>query len=273
MCGERRLGEEEIREDEDVLLFLDRRRSFLVRAKGGQTLHTHKGFIPHDDLISRRFGDRVESSLGVEFVLLRPTIHDYVRKMVHATQIIYQKDIALIIAYAGIGAGSRVVEAGTGSGALTSALAHHVKPSGRVYSYEIRPEFLERAERNIDRAGVLDHVELKNRDITTGIDETGVDAVVLDLATPWLIVPQAYNALKGSGAFVSFSPTIEQAVRTVEAIEASGFVDIETVECILRRISVKRGGTRPETLMIGHTGYVTHARKAVAGGHRGLDSQ
>lgn len=254
-----------------MLLFLDRRRSFLVRARKGQTLHTHKGFIRHDDLIGKPFGDRVKSSLGVDFILLRPTIYDHVRKMAHATQIIYQKDMALIVSYAGIGAGSRVVEAGTGSGALTSALAHHVRPSGQVYSYEIRPEFLEKAKKNIERAGVLDYVELKNRDITLGIEEADVDAVVLDLATPWLIVPHAYDALRGSSALVSFSPTIEQVVKTVEALEASGFVAIETVECILRRIRVKTGGTRPETLMIGHTGYITHARKANARGQRGSD--
>ncbi len=252
-----------IREGDDVYLFLDHKRTYLVRVRRDLKFHTHKGFIVMDDLIGRRFGEAIMSSLGERFFAFKPTIWDYVRKMAHVTQIVYPKDAGLIVLYAGIGPGCRVVEAGTGSGALTSALAYFTRPNGRVYSYEVRQEFLEKARKNIERAGVLGNVELKNEDITAGIDEMDVDAVVLDLARPWVVVPHAYKALKGGGRFVSFSPTIEQVVKTVEALERSGFVDIETVEAFTRRIKVRRGQTRPETLMIGHTGYITHARKGM----------
>lgn len=254
---------EVISEGSDVLLFLDSKRTYLIKTEKGRNFHTHKGYIRFDDLIGKRYGERIVSSLGFEFALFKPSLYDYLKKMVHATQVIYPKDIALMVTYSNIGPGSRIVEAGTGSGALTSALAYYVKPNGRIYSYEIRPEFLEKAQRNITRAGVIDYVELKNRDVTFGIDEREVDSVVLDLATPWLVVPIALYALKGGGKLVSFSPTIEQVIKTVKALEENGFVNIETVECILRRIKVKEGETRPETLMIGHTGYVTHARKAI----------
>jgi len=257
-----RASEEVILEGDDVLLFLNSKRNFLVNVRAGANFHTHKGYLELSRLIGKPFGERVKTQLGVEFVALKPTIFDRVQKMGHATQIVYPKDAALIVRHTGIGPGSRVVEAGTGSGALTSVLAHFVRPTGRVYSYEIRPEFRERAERNISRAGLLEWVELKISDITSGIEERDVDAVVLDLATPWLVVGHAYEALRGSGCLVSFSPTIEQVITTVEALEEFGFVDIETVEYISRRIKVKRGETRPETLMIGHTGYLTHARKA-----------
>jgi len=252
-----------IQEDDDVLLFLDSKRTFLTKVRKGQSFHTHRGYIHFDDLIGREFGEGVKSSLGVDFVAFRPNILDYTRKMVHATQVIYPKDMGLIVVYSAIGHGSRVVEVGTGSGALTSILANFVGPTGRVYSYEIRPEFLEKARKNIERAGMLDRVELKNKDVALGIDEKDVDAVVLDLAAPWTIVSKAYEALKGGGTIVSFSPTIEQVVNTVEALEAERFVGIEASECIARRIKVKRGQTRPETLMIGHTGYLTYARKAI----------
>ncbi len=251
-----------IREDDDVYLFLDRKRTYLIKMRAGQKFHTHKGFVVLDNLIGRRFGESIESSLGTRFFMFKPTIWDYVRKMAHATQIIYPKDAGLVVLYSGVGPGCRIVEAGTGSGALTSVLAHFASPDGRVYSYEIRPEFLETARKNIERAGVLSNVELKIKDVTTGIEEVDVDAVVLDLATPWLVVPHAYEALKAGGRFVSFSPTIEQVVKTVEALTDSCFVDIETVESFVRRIKVKRGETRPETLMTGHTGFITHARKA-----------
>jgi tRNA (adenine57-N1/adenine58-N1)-methyltransferase len=256
---------EKIRENDDVLLYLNRKRTYLVKAERGKTLHTHKGFIQLENLIGKEYGTRLKSSLGTEFVALKPAIRDYIFKMLRKTQITYPKDIALIVMYSGIGPGSRVVEAGTGTGALTSALAHYIKPHGRVYSYEVRSEFIETALKNLKRAGVAEYVEIRNKDVTQGIDEKEVEAVVLDMATPWLVVPHAYSALKGSGSLVSFSPTIDQVVKTVEALKEKGFVGIETIECLQRRMQVARGKTRPETLMTAHTGYITFARKAITG--------
>jgi len=252
-----------INEGDHILLYLNKKRTYLVKIEKGKSFHTHKGFIQLDTLISREYGTRIKSNTGTEFIALRPQIRDYIFKSQRKTQITYPKDVALIVMFSGIGPGSRVVEAGTGTGALTSALAHYVKPNGHVYSYEIRPEFIETAQKNLQRANLLDCVELKNKDITMRIDETEMDAVILDMATPWLVIPHAYNALKGSGALVSFSPTIDQVVKTVEALEENGFVDIETIECIMRRMQTERGKTRPETLMTGHTGYITFARKAL----------
>ncbi len=250
-------------EGDSVLLYLNRRKTYLVRLEKGKSFHTHRGFIQLDELIGKEYGTRVASSMGVEFVMLKPALRDHIFKMLRKTQIMYPKDIALVLIFSGVGPGSRVVEAGTGTGALTSALAFYVKPTGRVYSYEVRGEFVDTALKNLRRAGVSECVELKNKDITQGIDEEGVDAVVLDMATPWLVVPHACSALKGSGTLVSFSPTIDQVVRTVEALEENGFVDVETIECLMRRMQIERGKTRPETLMTGHTGYVTSARKAL----------
>jgi tRNA (adenine57-N1/adenine58-N1)-methyltransferase len=115
----------------------------------------------------------------------------------------------------------------------------------------------------LERAGVSEYVESKNKDVIGGIDEEDVDAVILDMATPWLVVPHAYSALTGSGVLVSFSPTMDQIVKTVEALQETGFVDIETVETLMRFMQVERGKTRPQTLMTGHTGYITYARKAL----------
>ena len=250
-------------EGDHVLLYLSQRKTYLVKVEAGKTFHTHKGFIKFDDLIGKEYGSAVLSSLGVQFIALKPLLRDYIMKAARRTQITYPKDIALIIMFSGIGPGSRVVEAGTGTGALTTALAHYVKPDGHVYSYEVRKEFLETAEKNIKRAGLMDYVTLKNRDITAGIDESDMDAVILDMATPWLVVPHAYKALKPCRTIISFSPTIDQVVKTVEALKGNGFVDIETVECLLRGMQIERGRTRPQTLMTAHTGYITFARKAL----------
>lgn len=251
-----------IGEGDRVLLFLDSKRTYLIEMERGKTFHTHKGFIQLDELIGKEYGAKVKSSTGTEFIALKPTIRDYIFKSLRRTQIVYPKDAALIVMFSGIGAGSRVAEAGTGTGALTCALAFYAKPSGRIYSYEIREEFIETALKNLRRAAVSEYVDVKKKDVTQGIDEKDLDAVVLDMATPWLVVPHAYEALKGSGTLVSFSPTIDQAVKTVEALREQCFVDIETVECLMRRMQTERGKTRPETLMTAHTGYITFARKA-----------
>jgi tRNA (adenine57-N1/adenine58-N1)-methyltransferase len=249
-----------IGEGDLVLIYLDQRRTYLVAVEQGKTFHTHKGYIHLDALIGKEYGSRITSSLGVEFAALKPLLSDFVFKAQRKTQISYPKDIALIVMFAGVGPGSRVVEAGTGAGALTTALAHYVKPNGRVYTYEVRPEFTDIAKRNLQRANLSDYVEFKNKDVTQAIDETDIDAVILDLATPWLVVPHVRSALKASGTFVSFSPTIDQVVKTVEALQMHSFVSVETIECITRRMQVAAGKTRPETLMTGHTGYITFAR-------------
>jgi tRNA (adenine57-N1/adenine58-N1)-methyltransferase len=246
-----------------VLLSLGARRTYLTKVENGKSFHTHKGFIKFDDIIGKEFGSVVKSSLGFEFAALKPLLCDYIMKSARQTQITYPKDISLIVMFSGIGPGSRVVESGTGTGALTTALAHYVQPDGRVYSYEIREEFRRTAEKNLTRAGVIECVELKNKDVTVEIEEKDVDSVVLDLAVPWMVIPLAYSALKPCGAIVSFSPTIDQVVKTVEALRAEGFASIETIECLMRGMQVERGKTRPHTLMTGHTGYITFGRKVL----------
>jgi tRNA (adenine57-N1/adenine58-N1)-methyltransferase len=256
------LPTQKIAENDYVLLSLGPRKTYLVKVEQGKSFHTHKGFIKFDDLIGKEYGIVVPSSLGFEFAALKPLLRDLIMKSARQTQINYPKDIALMVMFSGIGPGSRVVEAGTGTGALTTALAHYVKPDGRVYTYEIREEFQKTAEKNLRRANLNDFVEFKSEDVTVGIDENDVDAVVLDLAVPWLVVPHARRALKPCGTMVSFSPTIDQVVKTVEALKEKSFIDMETVECLLRGMQVERGKTRPQTLMTGHTGYITFARKA-----------
>ncbi len=254
---------QKIAENDTMILYLDVRRTYMVKAEAGKTFHTHKGYVKFDDIIGEEYGSILKSSLGVDFVVLRPTLTDFIMKSSRNTQITYPKDAALIVMFSGIGPGSRVVESGTGTGALTTALAHYVKPNGKVFTYDIREEGQKTAEKNLRRSGLLEFVETKLKDVVAGIDERDVDAVVLDLAVPWLVVPKAYEALKPSGTIVSFSPTIDQVVKTVEAMREHGFVCIETFECIMRGMQIERGKTRPQTLMTGHTGYITHARKVI----------
>jgi len=255
------LVEDKISEGDYVLVYLDARRTYMIKVQSGQTFHTHKGYIKMDEIIGKEYGSPIKSSLGIYFTTLKPALTDYIMKSSRNTQIIYPKDAALIVMFSGIGPGSRVVESGTGTGSLTTALAHYVGSTGKVYTYELRNEFQKNAAKNLQRSKLIDYVELKSGDVTQGIEERGLDAVILDLAVPWLVVPHAYESLKPSGIIVSFSPTIDQVVKTTEALKENGFVFIETVECLMRAMQVERGKTRPQTLMTGHTGYITHARK------------
>jgi tRNA (adenine57-N1/adenine58-N1)-methyltransferase len=257
------LATQTITEGDYALLYMNPRKTYMIRIEKGRSFHTHKGFVKFDDLIGKEWGCSLTSSLGFRFSVLKPILRDYIMKSARETQINYPKDIGLIVMFSGIGPGSVVVEAGTGTGAMTTALAHYVKPNGKIFSYDIRPEFQRTAEKNLTRAALIGLVELKNKDVTAGIDENNIDSVILDLASPWVVIPIAYPALKPSGTLVSFSPTIDQVVKAVEALQENGFVDIQTVECLMRGMQIERGKTRPDTLMTAHTGYITFARKAL----------
>ena len=257
------MANEKIQDGDYVLIYLDARRTYMIKVQAGQTFHTHKGYLKLDELIGKEYGEPIKSSLGINFATLKPALTDYIMKSSRNTQIIYPKDAALIVMLSGIGPGSHVVESGTGTGSLTTALAHYVGPTGKVYTYELRPEFQKNARKNLERSKLIERVEMKSGDVTQGFDVQNVDAVILDLAVPWLVIPHAYNALKPSGIIVSFSPTIDQVVRATEALRENGFVFIETIECLMRTMQVERGKTRPNTMMTGHTGYITHARKII----------
>jgi len=257
------LANELITDGDYVLIYLDSRRTYMIKIEAGKTFHTHKGYLKLDEIIGKEYGEPIKSSLGVTFTTLKPILTDYIMKSGRNTQIVYPKDAALIVMFSGIGPGSRIVESGTGTGALTTALAHYVGSTGKVYTYELRSEFQKNAAKNLQRSKLINNVELKSGDITMGIEEQDLDAIILDLAVPWLVIPHALKALKPSGVLVSFSPTIDQVVRTTETLRENGFVFIETVECMMRTMQVERGKTRPQTLMTGHTGYITHARKII----------
>jgi len=249
-----------IKDGEQVLLYLNEKRKWIVEAREGRDFHTHMGIVRLGEMIGKALGSCVTSTLGVEFYLLSPTLCDRIHQLCRPTQILYDKDIGLCLYRLGLGPGSIVIEAGTGSGAMTASLANIVRPGGHVYSYEIRPEFIETAKTNLQKMRLSEYVTLRNADAKEGFEEKDVDAVFVDLGDPWLVIHPAHTALKGGHSLASFSPTINQVERVVEAMTGK-FVDIETVECFVRSIRVEKGKTRPMSLMVGHTGYLTFGRK------------
>jgi len=244
-----------------VLLYYDTRRQWLLKAEKRRQFHTHKGFINIDDVLGHPFGREVKSSLGEAFWVLKPTTHDFIMHSVRRTQIMYPKDIGLIILKLSLSAGRKVLEIGTGSGAMTVAAATAVKPNGHVHTYEAREEFAEMAERNIRRARVSDFVTIHRADATTGLEGEDYDAAVIDVGDPWPLIPSVHKVLSGGAPLVSFSPTVNQVERTTQVFRDVGFANVHTIECFIREIRAEIGKTRPATIMIGHTGYMTFAQK------------
>lgn len=246
-----------------VLLLSSDEKRFLIRLETGGQLHTHRGLIRHDDLIGQPLGRVVRSQLGETFVALQPSTHDLIMNVSRATQIVYPKEIGYVLLKLGVGPGARVVEAGSGSGALTLALAYHVRPTGRVYSYEARADMVRLAARNLKQVGLDKWVEIKQRDIAEGFDERDVDACFLDVRTPWEYLDQVYQVLKGGGFFGALVPTTNQVSDLLAGLQAHPFADVEACEIILRQYKPVPARLRPMDRLTAHTGYLVFARKVL----------
>jgi tRNA (adenine57-N1/adenine58-N1)-methyltransferase len=253
----------EIKPGDSVLLLSSDHKTFLVRVKEGKVFGTHLGNVSLGDAINKEYGEIIYSQLGRPFILLEPTLEDKMMKLKRLTQIIYPKDAALILLKTGVGTGMRVIECGTGSGALTIALANAVALTGRIYAYDRREDFLENSRNNAEGAGFSDFIEFKLRDVSEGFDETDVDVVILDLPSPWEGIPAASRAIRGGGRIASLSPTFNQVEKTVGSLNEYGFVYIETVEVLVRGMLVRPDKTRPFERMVSHTGFLTFGRKAI----------
>ena len=171
--------------------------------------------------------------------------------------------MAIIVNWVDLCPGKRVVEAGTGSGSLSCVIANLIQPTGHLYSYEIRDQSYETANRNIKKAGLSEYVTLINKDAKLGISEKDIDVAILDLGDPWTLIENMKNCLRSGGSLVSVSPTINQVEKVVIELDKQGFIGIETLEILMREMEVREGKTRPFMRMIGHTTYLTFARKSL----------
>jgi tRNA (adenine57-N1/adenine58-N1)-methyltransferase len=249
---------------ERVLLVDGRGRRFLVRLQPGGTFHFHGGAVPHDLILGSDEGTEVHSTTGAGLLCLRPRLTDFVLKMPRGAQVIYPKDIGAVIVYADIGPGSTVLEAGTGSGALTIALCRATGPEGRVVSFDSRADFHERAAENIEAFfGKMPHwVDLRLGDVreVAGGGEV-FDRVVLDLPEPWSVLSEVAGALRTGGILCTFLPTTNQVQEAVLAIQSGGFSQVETFEVLVRTWHVTARSVRPDHRMVAHTGFLTIGRK------------
>jgi tRNA (adenine57-N1/adenine58-N1)-methyltransferase len=249
-------------ENDLVLLIAQDRKQFVVRLVSGGQLQTHRGCLNHDDLLGQPLGREVLSHLGYPFVVLQPSTSDLISELKRNTQIMYPKDIGYTLLKLSVAPGDRIIEAGAGSGALTVALSRAVGADGQIYSYEVRPDILNLARKNLEALGLAGRVSFKLRDIAEGFDETGVDALFLDVRQPWAYLAQATAALKDSGFFGAILPTTNQVTELVRGLEEQqAFGHIEVEEVLVRPYKAVPDRLRPMDRMVAHTGYLIFARK------------
>lgn len=238
-----------------------RHKHFILNLEAGAKFETHRGILQHDDLIGKAWGTQVFSHLGAPFFLLQPSLADLLTNLPRATQIMYPKDIGFVLVTMGVGPGQTVMEAGTGSGSMTTALAYTIGNEGRVISYEVKPDVQALAKKNLARFGLASRVDFKLRDIVEGFDETDADSFFLDVPNPYDYAAQVRGALKPGGFLCCLIPTFNQVEKTLLALRQNNFAFIEVCEILLRYYKPEPTRLRPTDRMVAHTGFLIFGRK------------
>jgi tRNA (adenine57-N1/adenine58-N1)-methyltransferase len=247
----------------DIVVLVDEKlRKIIVDTSGKTDKIRGIGVIDPKTLVGTEYGTKIQIG-NKQFWVLIPSLQDKLQGIRRQAQIILPRDAAHILINCSIQPGKRVLEAGIGSGSLTIALASAVAPAGCVISYDIREEFIDHAKKNLQQANLFEYVTTKIQDVTEGIEDTDLDAIILDIPNPWNAVEHAWNALNIGGYLCTYSPLISQVEQTVRAIEQHPFIECKTYENIQREMIVSKHGTRPSFEMLGHTGYLTFARKVL----------
>ena len=251
---------------DNALLIDPKGRRYLIRLQPGGQFHYHQGFVSHDEMIGREQGFRLHSSGGAALLVLRPRLADFVLKMPRGATVVYPKDMGPIAVYADLGPGMTVLEAGTGSGALTLALLRFVGPSGRVVSVERRDDHAGHARKMVERwmGEVPANLDLRIGDVEDLIAEIAPERIILDLPEPWHSVKVAAEHQPGGGVFCSYLPTVPQIQTLTDALRVSGaYEEIEVFETLIRTWTVEGRSVRPDHRMVGHTGFLVTARKVL----------
>jgi tRNA (adenine57-N1/adenine58-N1)-methyltransferase len=247
------------------------RLNTLTLVSGGR-FGSHKGDLLHDDIIGKPQGSVIANQSGIEYLALKPLLTDYVLSMPRGAAIVYPKDAAQIVVAGDIFPGAVVIEAGVGSGALSSYLLRAIGFDGRLVSFEKREEFAQIAQGNV--ANLLG-VKPENWEVVLGelqqklpdaLPAASADRAVLDMLAPWDCVDAVAQALKPGGLVIVYVATVTQLSRTMEAIrDHGGFTDPSAWESMVRSWHIEGLAVRPDHRMIAHTGFLMSARRLAPG--------
>ncbi|MBI4212783.1 MAG: tRNA (adenine-N1)-methyltransferase [Chloroflexi bacterium] len=252
--------------DEFVLLIDRSGRHFLTRLREQGQFQCHQGILQHAAMVGQVEGTRLETSLGRPMWIFRPRLQDYLMEMPRSSTIVYPKDIGILLVWADIFPGARVLEAGAGSGALSMALLRAIGPTGQLITCDIRSDMIERARKNVaNLLGPTPNWSLQLGDVYQETPGGPFDRMVLDLPEPGLVAPHAARVLVPGGILCSFVPNVPQVQMTVDAYRKThSFVQIETFEAQVRPWIFRGPTARPSHSSVSHTGFLTFARRGDA---------
>jgi tRNA (adenine57-N1/adenine58-N1)-methyltransferase len=242
-------------------------RVHTITLESGKVFHTHRGALPHDQLVGMPEGSVVTSTGGTAYLALRPLLPDYVLGMPRGAQVIYPKDAAQIVAMGDVFPGARVLEAGAGSGALSCFLLRAVGAHGSVVSYEVRPDFAEIARRNVERffGGPHPAWTLRTADVADCV-EADFDRIIFDMLAPWELLDLVARSLVPGGVFVGYVATTPQLSELVEGMRANGgFTEPRAWETLVRDWHAEGLAVRPDHRMVAHTAFLVTARRLAPG--------
>lgn len=254
------------REGDPALLIDSKGRKFLLKLEPGRTFQFHNGTVPHGELIGAEDGSWIQSSGNARLLLIRPRLADFILKMKRGAQVVYPKDLGPILVYADIAPGMTVLEAGSGSGALTMALARAVGPTGRIVTVEQRDDHAAHARKTMERwfGEIPEYVEMRIGDVADEVAGLKPERIVLDLPEPWHTVTAAAKHQPTGGVLAAYLPTVPQVQTLVETAKGTGsFAEIEVKEFMFRDWNVEGRSVRPSHSMVGHTGFLIFMRRVV----------
>lgn len=247
---------------QQIIIHHDDSATYLQTYRPGGRFECHLGVLVFPENLA--WGAVLKTSREIPMAILRPTFESTLNRLKRRTTVVYTKEAGRIVMELGVKNGGRYAEVGTGSGALTSVMASLVGPEGKVYSRERESEHLDQAKINVSRQGLSERVEFELRDVARqGFGVSDLDGVFVDVPTPWEIAPAGFDALAGGATWVSLSPTVDQIIRTEQALFRYGFTRRRMIEILEREWKLFPGRMRPEDRMIGHTAFLLVANKVL----------
>lgn len=249
----------------DLILLIDKKgKKYLISLKKEGVFEFHKGKILHDEILKKEIGEKIKSSKGEELLILKPTLEDFVmKKLKRISQIIYPKDVGQILVLGDIFEGAKVLEAGTGSGALTLYLIRAVGEKGKIVSIDEREDMIKVAKENIEKFYQKKVEDIKNLKLEVSnlkdIKENDFDRVILDMPDPWNYLGKAKEILKPGGILICWLPTVLQAFNLVEKVEKEFKEDFKLkgiFETLQREWQKRERALRPKDRMVAHTGFL-----------------
>lgn len=268
--AERRRGP--LRAGERVQLTDPKGKFHTIVLNPGGSFHTHRGHFSHDEVIGKPEGSVIASTTGIEFLVFRHLLDDYVLSMPRGAAVVYPKDAAHIVQMADIFPGATVIEAGVGSGALTLSLLRAIGSTGVLHSIERRDDFAAIAEANVANffGAIPNHWQLHSGNfaevVSTVAPDMSVDRVVLDMLAPWENIDAAATSLRSGGVLICYVATATQLSRVAEEIRKNGsFTEPHAWESMVRGWHLEGLAVRPEHRMVGHSGFLIQTRRLAAG--------